>query len=393
MRHNEEYDKIIASLKQLPVVKDKMDKSDLYSRISPKLKDSQNVKSKRKVKVVPILATAMVAVLLAIIPFILNNSSTQQADYSMNLDVANTYDYMEESGKTESSNEQEAHSGGIADDSQEESTETRVAMDEAPMQSHIISADEAGTFVYGAVADAQNQYVIPITFIVEDSVNVAAFYNQLATYIHEDSWNTAEYLLEGASFELNEVDKEVFIELENGFTLEEGSTNAYIFEQMLATMFTPLGIEKAVFKNGADLGSIGFIKEMVLYQDEALYKLYNNEFLIPVPTSKELSIEEAIVEMSQNKPEFNVSRTIPDDVQLEVQSSGSLLELTFADEQVLLDNQDILTMVEAILMTAKSFGFEEVQFQNSPLQQVSEYNLSKPISVPSAANPVDLRDE
>lgn len=397
MRSNEEYEKIIADLKQLPVIEDKTDKSVLYSRISSKMADSQKMKPKKQIKIVPILATAMVAVLLAMIPFILNSTSDQQADQSINHDVATTYDSVEESGEVDSSDERKANSGEATEDSQEEalqqSNELRIAMDEAPTRRHVISADADELLIYGAVADAKNQYVIPITFIVEESADVLEYYNQLATYIQEDSWNTAEYLLEGASFELNEADKEVLIELDDGFTLGEGSAHAYVFEQILATMFTPLGIEKAIFKDGVDLGPIGFIEEMPLNQGEALYKLYNNEFLIPVPTSNELSIEEALVEMNLNEPEFNVAQTIPDEIQLEVQSSGSLLELTFDDVQEFTNEQDAVTMIEAILMTVKSYGFEKVQFHNPPMQQISEYNLTEPINVPRAVNPVDLRDE
>ncbi|MBP2077827.1 hypothetical protein [Oceanobacillus polygoni] len=397
MRNNEDYEKIIADLKQLPVIEDKTDKSVLYSRISSKMADSQKVKSKKQIKIVPILATGMVAVLLALIPFILNSTSDQRADQSINHDVATTYDYAEESDQVGSSEEQEANSGEATENSQEEalqqSNELRIAMDEVPTRSHVISADADELLVYGAVADAKNQYVIPISFIVEESADVLEYYNQMAAYIQEDSWNTAEYVLEGASFELNEADKEVLIELKDGFTLGEGSAHAYVFEQMLASMFTPLGIEKAIFKDGVDLGPIGFIEEMPLNQGETLYKLYNNEFLIPVPTSNELSIEEALVEMNLNEPEFNVAQTIPDEIQLEVQSSGSLLELTFDDVQEFTNEQDAVTMIEAILMTAKSYGFENVQFHNPPMQQISGYNLAEPINVPRAVNPVDLRDE
>ncbi|WP_339227943.1 hypothetical protein NSQ77_20485 [Oceanobacillus sp. FSL K6-2867] len=396
MRTNKELEKIIADIKQLPVIKDKTDKSELYTRISSEMKDSQKVKPKRKrqIKAVPVLATVLVTVLLAIIPFILYNTSNQQADNAINHNAADTYS-TEESGKMESNDEQEANSGDIADDNQEESldesTEIRMAMDQTPAQSHVISADEGGTLIYGAVADANNQYIIPVTFVAEGSVDVAAYYNQLAALIQEDTWNTAGYLLEGASFELNREDREVFIELGDEFSIGEGSANAYVFEQMLEMMFTPLGIEKAIFKGGVDLGPIGFVEEMNLHPDKVVYKLYNKEFLIAVPASNDLSIEEAISEMSQNDPDFNIKQTIPNEIQLEVQSSGNLLELTFVDEQVFTDKQDVLTMVEAILMTAKSYGFEKVQFQNSPLQQVSKYNFSDPIRVPKAANPVDLR--
>lgn len=53
--------------------------------------------------------------------------------------------------------------------------------------------------------------------------------------------------------------------------------------------------------------------------------------------------------------------------------------------------QELLTMVEAILMTAKSFGFDSVKFENMSIQQIGNYDLNNPIKDPNGVNPIVLK--
>lgn len=47
-------------------------------------------------------------------------------------------------------------------------------------------------------------------------------------------------------------------------------------------------------------------------------------------------------------------------------------------------------MIEAILLTAKEFGFKKVQFQNAGNEKIGHFNLRKAIEVPVAPNLIDL---
>jgi hypothetical protein len=50
-------------------------------------------------------------------------------------------------------------------------------------------------------------------------------------------------------------------------------------------------------------------------------------------------------------------------------------------------------MLEAILLTAKEFGFKSVMFTGGNVEQIGPYMFNGKISVPLAPNPMPLNEE
>ncbi|MGJ9456849.1 hypothetical protein [Oceanobacillus sp. CF4.6] len=396
---DKEQQEIIDRLQEMPEIKDDTEKNVLYHRISSSLTDpSPTKKRQKKQKLIPVLATMMAVAFIIIIPVMLNNDNLvgQNSEQFSDVDLATNVEKSEGSRLMESSDEDQLEMG-----SEESVVQNSEIMDEIKvpnddsLESYVIQeSNEPMKIVYAALSDLQQQYIIPISFIVSGNANLNEYYNELKYYIDNEEWATNEYMLNNASIELNE--SEVLIELGDKFSIGEGSTNAYLFEKMLSAMFTPYGINKAVFQsdaNGVELGPYGVIEEILLNKEEKLiYKRYNNQFLVPIPNLN-LSIQDALAEMKIEQAEFNIDQTIPEEVQFTVDSSKNLLTLTLDEGSVSQNGQEEMTMIEAILMTAKSYGYQSVQFINFPFDQIGKYNISDPIPVPVAANPIDIRNE
>ncbi|MGZ4161397.1 MAG: negative regulator of sigma-X activity, partial [Neobacillus sp.] len=50
------------------------------------------------------------------------------------------------------------------------------------------------------------------------------------------------------------------------------------------------------------------------------------------------------------------------------------------------DNPNMIYSIEALLLTAKEFGVNMVKVENSPINQVGRFDLTKKIKVPVAPN-------
>lgn len=386
-----EHQKIIDQLQELPNIKDDMEKEVLYNHISSNLTSEPDLNKRKNSKFLPIFATTTIA-LIFITSFLfttdmlpLEQSSEIATNQEMIVNRADEANELARTNKNQENYTEYSESGEMH----------RVESNEQSKSFVIANTDNSPlTIVYGAMTDEQQQYVIPLSFIMEENTDVNKSYNDMEQFIDDENWGINEYMLRDASFQLKE--SEVLIDLESDFSLDEGTT--HMFERFLSTMFTPYGIRKAVFRtdkngNGIELEPYGNIKELSLQEEENVYyKLYQNQFLVPITNSDNVSISGAISEMKMKEEGFPIVQTIPSGIELDVLTEDEQLTLTFEDNTSLDNNQQGIIMVEALLMTAKSYGFQTVQFHNSPVNQIGNYNLSTPINVPEAVNPVDLRN-
>lgn len=385
---DEEKNQIIDTLRSLPQVKDTSDKGDLYQRISLNLHQKKR-EPKRQKKLAPVLGSLMAAaILLIIIPVYIGtapfeNSGDQSANQAAEDSAAefSTNDTAEES----SSQTMEAPEA-----------ESNAGMPETYESYVIQQSGENETIIYGAVADRQQQYVIPLAFPVSGEEGLSASYNQLDSYINTEAWGLSDYMFEDVSFSLDE--ERVTMNLPDNFTIGEGATASYLFEQTLTKMFTPHNIYEVAFEsengNGVELGPIGVIEEMPLYEKEKeSFKLHtteqgNRSFLVPVPNDGQTTIQEGLKALKISEASFDVYRTIPEGVEFSAETEDSQLLLHYTGNNEVANDQETVTMIESILMTAKSYGFKTVRFLQLPLEQAGAYNLTEPLPVPEAVNPV-----
>lgn len=169
-------------------------------------------------------------------------------------------------------------------------------------------------------------------------------------------------------------------------------------------MMQPLNVETIFFttdgNQGADFAHYGTLTELeVPSQIKNIYKLYQVSdehpvWIIPIPANSDSSIEEAINAMYEGNENFSIRASIPENITIEnIEESKDLLTITFSKSVNLTPTEPTVYMIDAILMTAKSFGYEEVHFRNANIDQIGPYNLEEIIQVPAAINvmPISYR--
>lgn len=372
-------------LGSLPKINDDTSKDDLFLRVSSRMIEEGRPKSKKQRPLIPIFGTVFViAIFLLMFPSLMDrhlHHSRDDVERSTAEDMDVKIDHAQE--KNIASFEE---STDLADDS-------TLNNDQYVIQ----SLDDKSTIIHTAVVDKQLQYVIPLSLVVPKTNDLNFYYNHLNEFLIESEWGVSEYMFKNIIFDIDETKEEVVMEFPEDYSIGEGEAHAHVFEKSLSVMFRPYGFEKIVFKSpndaGIDLGSIGVLHDMALVAMEpSNYKLYQlteekRSFLIPIPQEGN-NISEALENMKQSEELFHVYGTIPSDVHFTVDVEEDGLIITFGNDTEITYDEKVQTMIEAILMTAKSYGYNDVLFENVPLEHIGPYKMSEPIDVPEAVNPM-----
>lgn len=406
MRHKNDKEKLIDQIKSLPKINDTTDKDTLYRHISSQIDNREKEKGKKFVsrkarhqqsqgKVIPIFSAALVIVILLImLPSVLNQNENQLANeptgIEKNMQMNKSQNDVVQSDDNENVVEE---SNDDQNTGAETTAEDQSAADSS--QTHFtLTPDDNMQVVYGAVAEPQLQYVIPFSVVVSKSEDIENVYNQLDEYIKSDEWGVAEYPLADVTFTLNLEKPEVSMDVPTDFRVGEGSARANMLESILTHMFSPYEINNIQFSDPVDFGGhIGSLSEMPLYVQRENYKIYQaedgkREFLIPIPQEEQATLEQAFDDMKNAEESYHISETIPEDIDFTLETNDSDLVITFAENARLDDEPEIIIMLEAMLMTAKSYGFEHVTFE-ADMDHIGRYKMNENITVPEAINPIN----
>ncbi|MFD2762260.1 hypothetical protein [Lentibacillus juripiscarius] len=382
---NNSEEQLKETLKQMPRIHDNLDKDALFQRISSKRRHVHGRNKEKRFALMPVLASVMaLGLVLILVPLMLNDGVIQNAGEDANhaLDRAIT-------GK-------EDDNANVMKDTaeNEETPHTYSQQDKAPESLVMHSADNEPSVIHGAVADLQGQYVIPLSLVVPDTADKNDYLNELGRHLQEDRWGTSSYVFGDTTFQLDEANQQVKADFPEKFPIaEEGSSGPNMLQKLLASMFRPYQVEKVVFNKEISLGKIGTVQQLPLKTRKNVYKTYQSEegsrkFLIEIPIDEQADFQTAIAEMKKDEEAFHVSRTVPESAELSVSDEGRELRISFDPGNTVPHGQDLVTMIDAILMTAKNFGYDQVMFLNTGQKQVGPYDLTSPLSVPPGANPI-----
>lgn len=374
------------SLKNMPKIKDDLDKDQLYRRVSSEMNQPDKMNKKKRFTFSPVLTAVITAGLLILsVPFFMNDTlvqdnSNQSDSHTMDrITSEESADHGEKSGSaTERNGEQEENS----------------VLTNSPDSNAVQESGNNEMIIHGAVTDLQGQYTIPLSLIVSDSTEKNQYYDEFDNYLDEENWGIAEYMFDDVTFQLYESNQHVQIDLPADFSLaEQGSAGASLFEDLLAAMFLPNQIDLVKFSESVNMGQIGMVEELSLHPTKSIYKYYQAEesdkgFLVQVPIDDQMDFETALTEMKRDEKAYHVTGTIPESAEISVQKNDSQLLFDFADSEMQDTDEKLTTMIDAILMTAKNFGYKEVTFTNAPHNHIGPYDLSAPIKVPEGANPI-----
>jgi hypothetical protein len=396
-KEREKHQEIADKLKEMPKMQDTRDKEAVYTRISSQINNNSNRTTKKK-KFIPITSAVAAALIFIILMPVFFDIDMQQTSEE---DMMNQSGDMEmQEANDDNSSIQDYHESSDDKESQEnDRSEQEINIMQTQNESLVVQdINQNENLYFAGLSDIQEQYVIPISFISSGEWDLQSFYNNMDEFVSEWENSTGEYLFENVEFQINQSDNEIALELPDDFSLDGGSARANMFEDLLATMFRPYGTEKVTIQTDdgepAEIDPFGEITELLLPQvNPSSYKIYevdNFKMLIQIPKGEQTGIEEAIMEMKEDEAEFHVFKTVPDHIEFTIEPENKQLNFRFSDTSDLTENQDSIEMIEAVLMTAKSYGYEEVSFENTDKEYIGPYNLTEPIPVPEAVNPIYL---
>ncbi|MDC3413087.1 hypothetical protein NC797_09930 [Aquibacillus sp. 3ASR75-11] len=389
-------------LSQLPVVNDDMDRNDLYQKVSARLSTNKSFAWTKFKWIIPTFAALTVLFLLVLlIPPFVNQSNEYSKEADMQTGEASSAN--SDTGSTASNSTLEEEATIEKADQTEESERIGLTSDEKPdFVSHVLNQTIDGmSFIQSGVLDTNAQYLIPISFRVPSGYTRMELYNRLPQMIQEEEWGVYAFPLNRVSFTLNKGEEQVTMRIPEKYSLNEGYQKLYV--DLLSYMFTPLKVSKVKIEQTgnetANFGMYGNVNEIELEplgkQSYFVYQVSENkpQFLVAVPQDKESTLEEALQFMQVPVDTPNISPSIQKEMLFTVETYDQMkrAKITVSNQTKLRNNQTSLNMIESIMMTAKSYGYETVTF-DLPIQKIGPYEFTEELPVPVAANPMPFTE-
>ncbi|MFG6114482.1 hypothetical protein ACGTN9_04795 [Halobacillus sp. MO56] len=387
-KHDQELQK---QLNQMPGIRDHQTKDELYNKIAVHLKESKP--EKKKSNLLPVFAFIAVLLLAAIItPAMLMNSSNDES--MLNSSESQNHNTATESGISEN-REESAELFDTQDDGKD--AEQNVPVND--FQSNLVfEVDEGKNYIFSVAAGMNAEHIIPLT--IEVSVSDADYTQVTSTAAENaDDLGVSVFPLNGAEIVINEDRGEIIFP--EDFQTQGGSSSDIILQRSIEQVFGQYGVSevKLGYEDGRpfEMGNYGTIETMkVSPVQKKSYKIYRyresgHDFLVPIELKENSSIEDAF-DIMANAEGGEYSRSpLPEGVELAADkiSDHELLIRVSSTEQ-LQANQTTMFMVEALLATAASFGYEQVKFEGFPFEVIGNYDLLEPIATPEAVNSIKV---
>ncbi|WP_017755623.1 GerMN domain-containing protein [Calidifontibacillus oryziterrae] len=384
-------------LQSMPKVRDHQTPEQLFASISSSLEekiaeDRPTYKNRKKQKpswIVPAFASVAALLLLALVvpSFLQQNSTMENSQVKL----------MEEPiAKDKAPIENEAGQLGA---------EMRLFSIAPESESRVLSViPEQEEVITVAVPDENIMFVVPLSFTVPKGEKLAQV-ETINELLNEQEWGLSQYILEDVSLSEGQTtngDKKIILDVPADHSFGKGSAMEVIFIATVKETFRQLGYDVVEFttagKPGITLGNYGDLNELNLTNEETenVYYLYQpNEqiqpFLVPFPRENDFTKALAAMKSTTDLEIREVTPSIPEEVQFSnviIENESGKVTIAFEDGTPLMNESKYKIMIEAILMTAKEFGFDAVQFENAAVDIIGPYELSKPIHVPIAVNPM-----
>ncbi|WNB91907.1 hypothetical protein [Bacillus sp. NEB1478] len=375
-------EKIEQLLKNLPPIRDRRSKQDLFLRIQANINYKQT-KGRRSIPSwgLPALATACALVLFGVFaPELVKNSGKMD----------NVSYKIAESGKMES----KASFDKAAD--QSNSTMSLNGTDAVtPVNVNYHGPKLAKEFanaktdwVTVTYLDNQAQIVIPVSFVTKKSNYLENVKEQLRNFKPENA-GLSESSLNRAK--ITEEEETVIIDWPPGSIYEADED---LLDPLLSLTFFNKK-QKAEFRmngqKGYEFPNIGLKKEQDITAPAGspFYRFdtpTTDTFIVSLYSAgKETQempkdVSEAINEMDDDQ-ERGLTPLLPKDLELKVEITGKhSIEVTFPHSfKLYKEEESNIMMIDGILLTAESYGYHSVKFNIPGKDSIGTYNLKEPI--------------
>ncbi|OEH93508.1 GerMN domain-containing protein [Bacillus solimangrovi] len=381
-------------LQQLPIVEDNRSADEIFARISKTMEDEESSNSdmstpivKRSKWVLPVLGSvAAVVLFIVMLPVILNNGSEMSIEKEESSEKAIFENHANLQGQSE-----EGFAGDQVQSFSESISKKMIVIEPLSHTINEINADEQ--LLVGALVNDSFQYTIPVSKTIPKNIPLDEALN---SFIQDELSNMSIYSADfwkNITFEqLNEHTMEVNLFGEQSMLINNEKSVEVAFISMLKEMMLPIGISELKFSHnetaGIEFSKMGYVESLIIEREQKIYYLTEGEhkYLVPIPTTAS-DLQSAFQQMLTDDDNKQLYSPFLNGIQVEsVELNDKHIQIQLMNTNDLVNNEESIYMIEAILLTAKSYGYDTVQFENLPFNQYGPYNVSQPITVPYSAN-------
>ena len=419
-KYDRDEDEIIRLLGRLPEVKDRSRKEEVMSGLSAVRSRRGSRNRKRWMPAVTAAAALLVFSVLAV--SLLTQSETfneagEQKDSSRDRMVMDQRDDRDaavihsekassakgdesekkEHTEAENAKSQEQGRQSEADEAEPAGGEVQnVREDKAQLSSHYASDASGVSYVTVGVPDEQMNFMVPVTMQSTGKAgSIAGRISEAMAALNEEELGLSEYFPLDAVFSEGPEEQTIKADIPSGSKLLEMDQ---VFISSLMQTMKYSGIRAVYFysegKPGAEFSHYGRLeKQEAEKEGKKAFFLYEggrpeNLFLVPSNNSYE-SINEALEALKKGPGIEGAAPSVPAELSWDSpEREGDILVLPFLGKSEMEDEAAYSLALEAILLTAKDFGYRAVRFENAPAASI-RFDLEKAVDVPSAPNKLE----
>lgn len=159
-------------------------------------------------------------------------------------------------------------------------------------------------------------------------------------------------------------------------------------------------VKKIIFETAGEpgivLGNFGELTEepVVKLEHRAYMLVFQKGYEVPymVPSDKQYdNIEDALAAMKNGIEDEKLLPSLdPSFIIGNVEEKGGVLHLSLAADAEIKNDIPTLYSYEALLLTAKEFGFKAVKLENAPIEKLGPFNLKIENNVPDGPNKKEI---
>ncbi|MEW8986857.1 MAG: hypothetical protein AB2401_07635 [Bacillus sp. (in: firmicutes)] len=370
-------------LREMPKINDNQNPEDLYQAISLKLN-----KKKRVGKFIPALASAAAIILfISLIPNLFQYEDQVKQDS------------FQETKREDMNTEEQANNKLVDENSSQEQFDTMMQTEPTRISVYKEELNGKELLTYG-IPDRHGLNVVPISILVDkdDSNRWFEQFVDNMPKLTEEAWGLSEYYPLNGNLSFDSVEKKVHINLLPNHSYGKDLTAELIFQNAIITSFRQRDdVNTITFstdnKPGIVVGNntidqINVNEKRVVRKPYLLLYVENRSQPMLVQVQEIVAtFDDALTLMKDDEPKLGLTASIPNELVIEkVSIMKEHVTVELGNPTEIPQTEIINFAVEAILLSAKEFGYTTVEFKHDKTSTIGQFPTNQPIEVPIAPN-------
>jgi hypothetical protein len=397
-------------LGQMPKIRDNRDPRDIYQNIAHRIE-------KRRMPVWAIPSAALAAVLFlafVLTPGLMNSnqsaeksmdsSTAEESKPALDMDTAKTEKAADKSADQQAANTENNKMMQDTGEQEEQGQDFKMLKSDnlygelTALYEEELAGQETEVLTY-SIPDQNVQVLVPVSTVIpkDEGRQWIESFTDTMPKLKEEAWGLSEFYPIDAAWQYDEATKTLNMDVKEEHPYKYGSVSNTMLLEAMSQNLSGKGIEKLTFSTeqnpGIDMGNYGVLTEEEIVSPDnknRAYMFYASEGLdklFLVPTKEQFAdFITAFGKMRENMVELGLTASLPDDFKpstIAFDEDQSQITIVMDNGKL---NEEFLPNLEAILLTAKDFGYQTVKIENAGSEQLGPFNMNEPIPVPVAPN-------